>query len=82
MVRPAAKAGAALMADPVAAERLEVLERREVEQHHDEPRLGARQLAGALSRRARGGQPVRPPVPERPAKVVETATQRRDVDGH
>src|SRR4051812_36007775 len=34
--REPAKAGVMLMADPVEVERLEMLVRREVEQHHDE----------------------------------------------
>jgi len=43
-VRQVAKAGAMLMADAVAVERLEVLLRREVKQHHDEQHRRARQL--------------------------------------
>jgi hypothetical protein len=35
-MRQIAKAGAMLLADPVAVECLEVLERREMKQHHDE----------------------------------------------
>jgi hypothetical protein len=82
IVRQVAKAGAVLMADPVEVECLEVLVGPEVEQHHDEQHLGARQLAGALSRRVRGDQPVRLPVLEHLAKVIETAIQRRDIDRH
>jgi hypothetical protein len=37
-----------LMADPVEVECLEMLEWREMEQHHNEQHLGARQLARAL----------------------------------
>jgi hypothetical protein len=39
-MRQIAKAGAMLMADPVEIERLEMLEGREVKQHHDEQHLG------------------------------------------
>src|SRR5215217_3174331 len=42
------KAGAMLLADPIMVEHLEMLERREVKQHHDEQHLRARELAGAL----------------------------------
>jgi hypothetical protein len=58
-MRQIAKAGAMLLADPVAVERLEVPEGREVKQHHDEQHLGARQLAGALSCGLRRNKPVR-----------------------
>jgi hypothetical protein len=63
-------------------ERLEVLERREVKQHHDEQHLGARQLAGALPCRLRRDQPVPFPFFEQLAEIVETAIQRRDIHGH
>src|SRR4051795_9866924 len=43
------KAGAILLADPIMVEHLEMLERREVKQHHDEQHLRARELAGGLS---------------------------------
>ena len=46
IVRPIAKAGTMLLADPVAIECLEARERREVEQHHDEQHLGMREFAG------------------------------------
>jgi hypothetical protein len=39
-MRQIAKAGTMLMADPVEVERLEMLEGREVKQHHDEQHLG------------------------------------------
>ncbi len=48
VMRKIAKAGAMLLAYPIVIKRFEMLERREVKQHHDEQHLGARQLAGAL----------------------------------
>src|SRR3954467_6070113 len=56
------KAGAMLLADPIMVEHLEMLERREVKQHHDEQHLSARELAGALPCCLRRDQPVRFPV--------------------
>src|ERR687895_908739 len=56
------KAGAMLLADPIMVEHLEMLERREVKQHHDEQQLRARELAGALPCCRRRDQPVRFPV--------------------
>jgi hypothetical protein len=41
IMRQVAKAGAILMADPMEGERLEILVRREVKQHHDEQHLRA-----------------------------------------
>jgi hypothetical protein len=41
IMRQITKAGAILAADPVEVERLEILVRREVKQHHDEQHLGA-----------------------------------------
>jgi hypothetical protein len=82
IMRQIAKAGAMLMTDPVMVEHLEMLERREVKQHHDEQHLGARQLAWALPGRLRGDQPVRFPFLEQLAEIVETAVERRDIDGH
>jgi hypothetical protein len=41
IVRQSAKAGAMLVADPIAVEGLEMLVWREVKQHHDEQHLGA-----------------------------------------
>jgi hypothetical protein len=67
-----AKAGAILLADPVAVECLEVLERREVKQHHNEQHLGARQLAWALPGLLQREQPMRFPVCEQLAEVIET----------
>jgi hypothetical protein len=81
-MRQIAKAGAMLLTDPVVVECLEVLERREMKQHHDEQHLGARQLAGALPCRLRGNEPVRFPVSEHFAEVIEAAIQRYDIDGH
>lgn len=82
IVRQIAKTGAKLLADPVEVERLEMLEWREVKQHHDEQHLGARQLARALPCRRRRDQPVDFPVREHFAEIVETAIQRCDIDGH
>jgi hypothetical protein len=82
IVRQIAKAGAMLLADPVAVERLEVLERREVKQHHDEQHLGARQLAGALACLLRRDQSVGFPILEHLAEVIETAIQGCDINGH
>jgi hypothetical protein len=82
IVRQIAKAGAMLLADPVAVKCLEVLERRQMKQHHDEQHLGARQLASALPCRLRGNEPVRLPIFEHLAEVIETAIQRRDINGH
>jgi hypothetical protein len=48
IMRDVAKAGAILLADAIVVKHLEMLERREVKQHHDEQHLGARQLARAL----------------------------------
>src|SRR4051794_4495092 len=76
------KAGAMLLADPILAEHLEMLERREVKQHHDEQHLRARELAGTLPGCLRRDQPVRFPVFEHFAEVIETAIERRDIDGH
>jgi len=64
IVRQIAKAGAMLTADAVEGERLEILVRREVKQHHDEQHLGTRQLAGALPSRRRRDQLVGFPVGE------------------
>ena len=82
IMRDIAKAGTILLADPVVVEHFEILERRQVKQHHDEQHLGARQLAGALPCRLRRDQPVRFPFAEQLAEIVETAVQRRDIDGH
>src|SRR3954452_11947836 len=76
------KAGAMLLADPIMVEHLEMLKRREVKQHHDEQHLRARELAGSLSCCLRRDQPVRFPVFEHFAEVIETAIERRDIDGH
>jgi hypothetical protein len=51
-----------------------------MKQHHDEEHLGARQLAGALPYRRRRNEPVRFPVGEHFAEIIETAIQRRDID--
>jgi hypothetical protein len=40
IMRQIGKAGAILLPDPVAVERLEMFEWREVKQHHDEQHLG------------------------------------------
>ena len=71
-----------LAPDPAEVERLEMLVGREVKQHHDEQHLGARQLAGALPCCLRRDQPVPFPFFVDPTEVVETAVQRRDIDGH
>src|SRR3954452_5641623 len=71
------KAGAMLLADPIMVEHLEMLEWREVKQHHDEQHLRARELAGALPCCLRRDQPVRFPVFEHFAEVIETAIERR-----
>src|SRR4051812_41031682 len=44
--------------------------------------LRARELAGALPCCLRRDQPVRFPVFEHFAEVIETAIERRDIDGH
>ena len=82
IVRQLVKAGAILTADAVEVEHLEVLVGREVKQHHDEQHLGARQLAGTLPGCLRRDQPVRFPVFEHFAEVIETAIERRDIEGH
>ena len=82
VMRKLTKAGAMLLADPIMVEHLEMLERREVKQHHDEQHLRARELAGALPCCLRRDQPVRFPVFEHFAEVIETAIERRDIDGH
>jgi len=76
------KAGAILMPDAVAVERLEMLERREVKQHHDEQHLGQGQLACALPCRLRRDAPMLFPRLEHHAEIVETAIERCDIDGH
>jgi hypothetical protein len=76
------KAGAMLLADPIMVEHLEMLERREVKQHHDKQHLRARELAASLPCCLRRDQPVRFPVFEHFAEVIETAIERRDIDGH
>jgi hypothetical protein len=82
IVRQIAKAAAMLIADPVEVERLEILVRREVKQHHDEQHLGAWQLALALSSPLRRDQLVGFPVGEHLAEIVETAIESCDIDGH
>ena len=81
-MRQIAKAVPILLPDPIEVERLEMLERREVKQHHDEQHLRARELAGTLPGCLRRDQPVRLPVFEHFAEVIETAIERRDIDGH
>src|SRR5512138_755395 len=76
------KAGAMLLADPIMVEHLEMLERREMKQHHDEQHLRARELASTLPGCLRRDQPMRFPVFEHFAEVIETAIERRDIDGH
>ena len=82
VMRQIAKAGAMLMADPIEVKHLEILVWREVKQHHDEQHFGARQLAGALSARRRRDQPMRSPVVEHFAEVIETAVERCDIHRH
>ena len=82
VMRQITKAGAMLNADAVEVERLEILVRREVKQHHDEQDLGARQLAGSLPGRRRRDQLVGFPLGEHLAEIVETAIKSRDIDGH
>jgi hypothetical protein len=53
-----------------------------MKQHHDEQHLGARELAGALPCLLRRDQPVRFLCVEQLAEIVETAVQRRNIDGH
>jgi len=82
VMRQIAKAGTMLMANPVEVEHLEILVWREVKQHHDEQHLRARQLARALPGRRRRDQPVRFPVAEHLAEVIETAVERCDIHRH
>jgi hypothetical protein len=82
IMRKIAKAGTILLADPVVVKHLEMLERREVKQHHDEQHLGLRQLAWPLPGLLGRDQPVGFPGLENLAEIVETAIQRRDIDGH
>jgi hypothetical protein len=82
IMRDRAKAVPILLPDPIEVERLEMLERREVKQHHDEQHLRPRQLAWALPCRLGRDQSVRLPVSEHFAEVIETAVQRCDIDGH
>jgi hypothetical protein len=82
IMRQIAKAGTILLADPVEVEHLEMLERREVKQHHDEQHLGPRQLAWPLPDPLGRDQALSFPGLEQLAEIVETAIQRRDIDGH
>jgi hypothetical protein len=77
-----AKATAMLMANPVDVERFEMLERREVKQHHDKQHLSARQLAAALADRRRRDQPMGLPRLEHLAEVIETAVEGCDIHRH
>ena len=70
------------MADPVEVERLEILVRREMKQHHDEQHLGTRELARTLPCLLRRDQPVRFPVLEHLQKSSRQQSESRDIGGH
>lgn len=76
------EAGPILMTDAVLVKRLEVPERREVEQHHDKQHLRQGQLARPPPLPARGDQLMPLPFFIHFAEIIETAIQGRDIYRH